>query len=360
MRRYYLKVVNGQVKGLLPFMIKIALSLSSAFYRSAQFLYKMFITMGIISQKKLPVPVISIGNITVGGTGKTPCVESMAKYLSSLGLNIAIFSKGYGKHPVLLTDDEELSFEDKRVKRFTHSKKHKLYNIISHDFSPDIVILDDGFQHWRLERDLDIILIDALNPFSNGKVLPAGFLREPIHSLKRADIVIITRTNQVSKTKIERIKNIILEYNPIIPVLEAIHSIDAVKELKTGKYLDLEVLNRHNFLAFCGIGNPIAFRKTLHSLNANVVKLIPFPDHHYYTKNDHQLLNLMGREFMCDAYITTTKDAVRSNFNSFSYPVYTLVTSFKVTKNEQVLKKSIERVLQEYPIIANSEQRIAK
>ncbi|MBI4245493.1 MAG: tetraacyldisaccharide 4'-kinase [Planctomycetes bacterium] len=343
MKKLYLRIISDQTSSVFGKIIKFCLILLSFLYYFSTEVYKALVKLSIISSRKLPIPVISIGNITVGGTGKTPCVEAIAKMVSSKGGKVAIFSRGYGKHDILGKDDEELQFTDANVRRFTNESKFRIYDTISKTFNPDIVLLDDGFQHWRLKRDFDILLVDATNPFSNGFLLPAGFLREPLSSMKRADLVIITRVNQTSRSQIDKIKRKLLHANQTLHIIEAIHQPEAVKDIKTGKFHDLDILSKYNFLGFCGVGNPIAFRKTLHEIGAKIDKFTAFPDHHYYIKSDHNTLNTLAREFLCNGFITTTKDSMRLEPSFLDGPVFTVIIQFKIVDGEKILANAINK-----------------
>lgn len=343
-----MKVISGHHKGVFYFATWIFLVAASAAYRVVLETRRLFLALKLIRVKKLPVPVVSVGNLTMGGTGKTPCVEFLARDFAAKNLRTAVFSRGYGAYAGPGVDDEALQFNDPNVKRFTHKRKYKIYDTIAGSFNPDIVILDDGFQHARLYRDLDIVLIDATNPFSNGRLFPAGMLREPLSGLTRADIVILTHTDQTSRSRVEFVRDRVLEFNQAAAVLEAVHHIDALKEVKTGRSCDPAVLQEHRFLGFCGVGNPISFRKTLHKVGMKVEKFMPFADHHVFSARDYKTLNLFAREFMCDAFLTTTKDETRLDAGQLDFPVYCVVVEFRITEGGRILDAKIRRILEEY------------
>lgn len=348
MGRFYTRVISGRRSGALYFMTWLFLITASIAYRVVLEMRRLFVTLKLIRVKKLPVPVVSVGNLTMGGTGKTPCVEFLARDFSAKNLRTAIFSRGYGARAGSGVDDEALPFEDENIKRFTHRRKYKIYDTIVGSFNPDIVILDDGFQHVRLHRDIDIVLIDATNPFSNGWLFPAGMLREPLSGLARADVVILTHTDQTSRSRVDFVKDRVLEFNPAAAVLEAAHRIDAIKEVKSGRFCDLSVLQEYRFLGFCGVGNPISFRKTLHKIGAKVEKFMPFPDHHAFSARDYKTLNLFAREFMCDAFVTTTKDEMRLDAGQLDFPVYCVVVEFHIVEGGKILDAKIRHILEEY------------
>ena len=230
-------------------------------------------------RKKLAVPVVSVGNLTVGGTGKTPCVLLLAELLKDLGRRPGILTRGYGRG----TPDRQLALAPGAAVNAEHSGDEPLIFVRSglapvgvggdryqtgqfllREFHPDLVLLDDGFQHLRLARDVDIVLIDALNPLGGGSLVPLGRLREPAEALARADIVLITRSGFSDlPAPIERLAR---RWNPRAPVFRAAVEPLAWVENRTGRPLPLSERPFERASVICGIGNPQSFRHTLASL----------------------------------------------------------------------------------------------
>src|SRR5438876_5539483 len=198
-------LISGRARGVGSSLCRLALSVASGPYGSAVHLRNWCYDRGWLPTHRPPVPVISVGNLTAGGTGKTPCVEYLARFLQARGLRPAVLSRGYRGNgrpndealilEANLPDVPHLQGKD-RVTRASQAVRV---------FGADVLILDDGFQHRRLRRDLDLVLIDAMNPWGHGRLLPRGLLREPISSLRRADAVIVTRLDQAQPAEIERI-----------------------------------------------------------------------------------------------------------------------------------------------------------
>ena len=253
--------------------------------------------------------VISIGNITLGGTGKTPLVIMLSHYLRQTGFKAAVLIRGYGPGKIA----DEVRVLEKNLSgipvltgadRITNAAKAQT------EHGADTIILDDGFQHWKLARDLDIVCLDSLNPFGNGYLLPRGILREPISALKRADIIVITGSGQsedIAKDLNSRIKDI----NPEALIVQAQRTPIYLTGLQDEERLELELIKDKPISLFCGIGNPDNFKKTLTSLGARLKAEFIFPDHHLYTPADLEQIITVSQEKGIEKIITTQKDAVR-------------------------------------------------
>lgn len=313
-------------------------------YRAGSELDRGLYRLGLKRRVKLPVPVISVGNITAGGTGKTPFVEFLAGWLEANGRRVAILSRGYGRVRGRSLDDETLDSGSPRIARFTHARRLRLARKVIRDFKPDILLLDDGFQHHAILRDLDLVLVDALDPFSNGHLLPRGLLREPPSSLRRADMVVISRSDQVGPTRLETIRKMLVRVSGGRPVLEAVHRPVELQSLSEGRSVPLEWLRTRRLVAFCGIGNPEAFRITLESVGANVVSHVVFPDHHPYRPEELRNLGLRVKEFMAEGLITTRKDAVRLPGQLPNVPVFVLKIRLQVTRGAEELRGRLSQV----------------
>ena len=233
------------------------------------------------------IPVICVGNLTVGGTGKTPMVGWVIEVLKKAGKHPAILTRGYGRDEPRLLEKLGVSVvaEPDRVKGASLAKEK----------GADVLVMDDGFQHLRLARDLDIVLVDATDPWGGGHLLPWGKLREPKEALGRAGAVVITRADQVASEALRLLREEITRLAPAALAAEAVHQPVGGEDLR-GKRV----------LAVCGIGNPEAFRGTLEGLGAQVT-LKAFPDHHAYTEADVAAVNALGAETV----VITEKDAVK-------------------------------------------------
>jgi tetraacyldisaccharide 4'-kinase len=318
--------------------------------------------LGICTQRKLKTKVISVGNITVGGTGKTPLVIYLAKRLSERGENPAILTRGYGRKKkemveltVELTEDiyQGLKWEDAgdeplvmagrlpQVPILVGKDRRASGHNAQQKFSSHVLILDDGFQHLKLFRNLDILVIDATNPFGDGRLLPAGILREPLSSLKRADVFVLTKTDQTSHK--DELKKTLREFNPEAIVVESVYRIRSTVDFVSGTSVDPKGLENKKALVFSAIGNPSSFEKSLKTLKVRLLKHRTFRDHHPYKSKEISDLVREAKELKADFLITTEKDSVRIPLiKETEIPIYVLKIDLTVTQGEQILFKKIE------------------
>lgn len=281
---------------------------------------------GVLRKKTLPITVISVGNLTLGGTGKTPAVLNVASLLRKHGRMPAVISRGYGRKNeaalVTVSDgvgvlvDAETGGDEpvligsklKGLPVVAGSDRFLAGQFALQHFHPDTIILDDGFQHLRLNRNINVVLVDGTNPFGNGKLFPAGILREPLTSLLRADIVLITRSEQTKdleslKARLRQFTNARILTSNHVPV----DLIDSV----SGEIKPLSSLRRTDVFVFSGIAHPASFSALLRSLGAEVKAEAVFPDHYAYTRSDLASIYQQAADKRVSMIITTEKDAVR-------------------------------------------------
>ena len=310
-------IASGKSSSINSHVLRMVLWLASLPYGASVWLRNIFFTIKIFRIKKVAVPVVCIGNLTAGGTGKTPCVEWLCRVLCSLELRVAILSRGYGGAGG--ANDEAMVLED-RLPDVPHLQGPDRYLIAQsaiEELESEVLVLDDGFQHRQFARDLDIVLVDATNPWGYGYLLPRGTLREPKSGLKRAGAVVITRADQVAEEKLTSLRNEITKLAPGLLLCEAIHQ-PAEMICWESESMELEEIKGRKVLAFCGIGNPGSFIKTLENLGANVVGSRVFPDHHAYARKDIQeLIEWAGQFTDGDTLLVTThKDLVKIRTSS--------------------------------------------
>jgi tetraacyldisaccharide 4'-kinase len=313
---------------------------------------------GVWKQRKLEARVISVGNVTAGGTGKTPLVIYLAEKLKEKNRKVAILTRGYGrkkKQMVELTKqtrerinwvdvgDEPYLLAGRLVdvpilvsRRRAISGRHAIRELGS-----EILILDDGFQHLKLSRDLDIVVIDSTDPFGNGRLLPAGILREPLTSLKRADLFVMTKTDQASST--DELIGVLKGHNPKAPIVESVYRVRSVEDLISGHPVEPKDMRGKSAIAFSGIGNPASFESSLKQLGIRISKHRKFRDHHAYGRKDIADIKRQAEESRADFIITTEKDSVRIPLVKESeIPFYVLGIDLAVIQGEETLLNRIE------------------
>ncbi len=282
---------------------------------------------GIFRKRKLPGTVIGVGNLTVGGTGKTPMVLAIAERLAQEGKHAAILTRGYrgtthaGASGVPQSDEVAL-LRDRlagKVQLGVGADRYKNGMVLARH-GIDWFVLDDGFQHLKLSRDADVVLIDATDPFGGGTVLPAGRLREPLSALRRADIVVITRSVQAPSPAIEAILRRYTN-SPIFYASTRLESVLRVPRLEVA--LPQRDWRTARFLAFCGIGNPAAFFEDLRVWGFQAVQQRSFLDHHVYTAREAARLEQDASSSGADALLCTEKDVWNlRNVQFTALPVY--------------------------------------
>lgn len=296
------------------------------------------------------VPVISIGNLSMGGTGKTPCVEYVASYLREKELQVCLLSRGYKSTDSGMNDEAMLLEENlPDVPHLQNPDRVLSAKTAVEELEAEVLVLDDGFQHRRLHRDLDIVLIDVTRPPHKDWLFPGGTLRESISSLRRADVVILTRCDLAEANELEAIsKNIQTYLRSNVPIVRSIHQPLELIRVDADP-LEMSTLNGRTLGMVCGIGNPAAFRKTLQSVGAVVSSEKVFPDHHGYTRNDVQELEKWAACLPSDAWIAVTqKDHVKLRIGELSgRPVVAARVGLAITKGENELKAKIDQAVSE-------------
>jgi len=319
-KHYIYQLMTDQRKGFTASVCKALLLILSFIYAAVVRSTRVLYARGILPSYRSPKPVISIGNITVGGTGKTPLVILVVNILRSAGLRPAILSRGYmagadgpGDEPKMmaeiLTGIPVLVGADRgnNIRACLSGRQAAL-----RAGDTDIFVCDDAFQHWPLKRDLDIVAVDALDPFGNGCVLPRGILREPLCGLKRAQIAVITRADRDPDGIID-LRRRLQEMNPNMLVVESIHQPLGLSGVYDRAFLGLDILRGKKVAAFCAIADPEAFGDSLARAGAQVVRRFDFMDHHAYTVEDLSVLRDFCRANGIDTVVTTHKDAVKIN-----------------------------------------------
>ena len=314
--------------------------------------------------KKLYKPVISIGNITWGGSGKTPMTIEVAEYILSLGKTPVILSRGYARKDInvknVIVRDKYNILSNVSVsgdEPYMMACRVNCPIIVGADriesaelaeqYNPDVFILDDGFQHWKLKRDLDIVCINSLNPFGNGMTIPSGILREKKSALKRAKLIALTNCNLVSKDTLNCIKEEIFNIKNEFPLETSCKNYDVVNMCDNDKVEDFDSFKEKNsFVVVSAIGSPDNFVNTVTSLGLKIKDKVFFSDHHKYKAKDiTDILTVLDTN---ENIITTAKDAVKINEVTdmdMKEKIYIVNVSISFDSGKEKFEKEIKSLL---------------
>lgn len=353
---YLYKLVHGEKHGFLAALLLVVL-------RAMSFVYGLGVTiklgmyrLGILECHKLPCKVISLGNITVGGTGKTPTAQRLAAIIRDMGYRVVILNRGYRAEwqgevglvsdgrKIYMTVNEAgdeaylLAKSLPGVPVIIGRNRYRTGSYAVNKLQAEVIILDDAFQHWQLQRDLDIVLIDALNVFGNNFLLPRGTLREPLNNLSRANAFLLTKVDQATGNARETIRETLTKYNSQALVVESTHTPRCFIEIEEWykgvrpETVPLDAIYGRSVLPFSAIGNPSSFEKTITDLGGLITQSVQYPDHHDYTMAEMQAIMQKAVDNSVCALITTDKDAVKipSEFIHSERPLPVYVLSIEV------------------------------
>lgn len=329
------------------------LCLLSFFYEGIVTLRVKFYSWKLLRTRSLPCPVISVGNLTTGGTGKTPLVYFLAEWLKGKGFRTAVLSRGYGgkySQPLgVVTDGQNILMDVRQAGDEPFLLAEKMQGIplvIGRDrfrtgqyaiekYRSEILILDDGYQHLALKRDVNILLLDSARPFGNGYLLPRGMLREPTHQLIRADAIILTKSSM--SDNINKLKELLRPKGRSIPVFQVDYQPGEVRVFGGDQKLLPGFLEGKKIMAFAGVAEPESFRHTLIQLKAEILAMEVFPDHHWYTVEDWSQLLAKAERNGSEGLLTTEKDWVRIKaFRPGNLPLWVLSVRHSFPGEDQV------------------------
>ncbi len=306
------RLVDGRATGLVATLGRTGLSAIEIPYEALVRLRNYGYDHSILTVKKASAPVISVGNLTLGGTGKTPLVAWLAHWFAQHNKKPAIISRGYKAKTGQLSDEAaELKILLPTVPHYANKQR-----IIAAGEAvtkgSDVLLLDDGFQHRQISRDLNLITIDATDPFGCNRIFPRGLLREPLWGLKRADALVLTRTDQVSIKTRNEIQEQCFQFvgSHDKPWIETEHRPSNLR-LVDGTTQPLKTLQDKRILSLSAIGNPAAFHRTLTTLGNKPVATLTFPDHHTYTTDDIHRISEETESVGAEIIVTTLKDLVK-------------------------------------------------
>jgi tetraacyldisaccharide 4'-kinase len=389
---YALEVITGKRKGLKASALR-------AFLRSLSWLYRGIVTLRlwlfrnrILREHHLGCMVVSIGNITVGGTGKTPVVEMFARALTKGGRKVAILTRGYKSErpptppllkrlqsrfqerfmgreiqrpaPRIVSDGESTTplLDSRKAgdEPFMLAQNLKGVAIVVdkdrvnggryalRNFGVDTLLLDDGLQYLKLRHRLDIVLVDRQSPFGNGAMLPRGFLREPPRNLRRASYIFITKCDGSSNTDlIQQIR----KYNRTAEIIECTHKPLHLTNIATRERLPLDYLKDKDIATFSGIAKPESFEGGLRALGANIRFSRHFTDHHRFNEEELNDFMLRADDRAVDFIVTTEKDSVRLPKTAGLLPIFFLRVEIEILTGHESWESCVERICQPHPII---------
>lgn len=301
--RLYLDVISGRRRGVLAGAARAVLAIAEPFYAAATALRNLAYNRGIFPVRRLSKPTISVGNLTTGGTGKTPMVCWLAKVLRENDFNPAVLMRGY-KSGDGMSDEGRLIAES--VGKITViADADRVRGAQSAEPEIDLFILDDGMQHRRVGRDVDLVLVNATDPWGFGRLLPRGLLRESLDGLARADAVIVTHANEVRAEELASIDAVIRRHGDA-PIFHANHAHDGF--FTDSGDLPMEALTDRPYFAACGIAQPEGFAAALLNYGKRCVGQHFFPDHHFFTENETAQLISQAATGGASAIVVTEKD----------------------------------------------------
>lgn len=292
------------------------------------------------------VPVISVGNLSVGGTGKTPMVRWFARQLRTGGLRVAVISRGYGAEGDS-SNDEALELEQRLpdVPHLQNPDRVAAAGCAIDELDMEALLLDDAFQHRRIRRDLDIVLLDALEPFGFDHVFPRGTLREPLIGLRRADVAVLSRADMITQEQRETIRQRVLAIAPEIGWAEVTHAPESFLNASS-ETVPIDQLQGKRVAAFCGLGNSAGFLGTLSSCGFEPIDFREFPDHHRYSKTDVEQLIAWAEKLDVDAILCTHKDLVKLDIDRLGKtPLWALTIGIRFLAGEETLTVRLAKLL---------------
>jgi tetraacyldisaccharide 4'-kinase len=343
-RDWYRALISGEARGTWPGVQRAGLWLASKPYGWAVAARHALYDRGWKRSHRAAVPVVSVGNLTAGGTGKTPCVEHVARYYRRRDLRVAILSRGYGGAGGRNDEARVLEENLPDVPHLQGADRVALAATAVEELDSEVLVLDDAFQHRSLARDLDLVLVDATDPWGHGHLLPRGLLRDSPRRLRRAGVVVLTRCDQVPAAALADLRTTVARLAPGVPVAETTHR---PVDLLNGNTAPLDRLRGRPVAAFCGVGNPEAFRRTLLGLGARVGAFRTFRDHHAYTRADVDDLTAWARrQAPAWVVVTTQKDLVKLRLTRLGpCEVWALRVRLHVEAGQEMFDRQLGAVL---------------
>lgn len=336
------EIVSGRRRGAGAALARSVLRLAEVPYTAAVNWRNRRFDQAHPPVERVGVPVVSVGNLTLGGTGKTPMVKWIARWFTERGVRVAIVSRGYGA-TAGGKNDEALELEQSLPEVPHVQNPDRVAGALAaiDQFDCQLILLDDGFQHRRLARDLDIALLDASAPFGFEHVFPRGMLREPIAGLERANVVCLTRADQLAAPDRDMIRRRVAKLAPMAAWCEAAHAPSELRNAR-GQTRPIAAIAGRRVAAFCGIGNPTAFRRTLDELGGEIAFWREFPDHHAYSASDRAELAAAIGGTSSELVLTTHKDLVKLPVDTLGdHPLWALAIEMQLLAGGPALEQAL-------------------
>lgn len=376
LRTYFTDLVHSkEVHGVSMHLIMAILYVFSLVYEQLVNMKLLAYKLGISKKERLDCYVISLGNITVGGTGKTPTAQRLARDIRDMGYRVVILNRGYRAkwhgEVGIVSDGKALHMDASEAGDEAFMLAKHLPNVpvligaeravtgryaIEH-FGAEVAILDDGYQHWQLIRDMDILLIDAVNVFGNGHLLPRGTLRESMSHISRADVCLITKVDQAAAGAGEYIRETVHKYNTAAQIVESIHQPRCFMPLANwfedlaGEGVSIESIAGQKIVAVSAIGNPASFERTLKDLGAEIIESLRYPDHHEYTIKEMKDILQQVDALEAEAIVVTEKDAVKIPKEvakaNWSIPIFVICVEVKFQAGADEFKNELRNRISE-------------
>ena len=352
---FLLSILRGR-SGFWPALIRLLLATLAPVYCTGLKLYLLPYRIGIRRQFRLPCPVIVVGNLTTGGTGKTPLTQTLCRMLQASGVRVVILNRGYGgRHEygcAVVSDEttvymEALEAGDEAVLLartlpgipvIVGKDRRKTGSLAWERFRPHVIVLDDGLQFWQLHRDLNIVLLNAAEPFDNGWTFPRGLLREPPSHLRRAGLIVLTNANHVEHAPLQALKRRVEQLAPGRPICTSALVAADLREIGAESIQPTSWLQARSVTAMSALGNPESFEKTLAELGAKVVERFRFRDHQPISEADLENVLARSRNSESTAIITTEKDAVKLKSSGTTPPIFSLRVSMRIDQESLFLE----------------------
>lgn len=349
---HFRDILSGSRRGLMAPCARLMLAAVEPVYGWAVRRKNLRFDDGHATAVRVDAPVISVGNLTVGGTGKTPLVCWLARWLREEGKEITLISRGYGSRGGPNDEALELAAQLPDVPQLQNADRVAAAREALARNPRQVLLLDDAFQHRRIARDLDIVLLDALEPFGYGHLLPRGLLREPIKNLSRAHVIGLSRADAVSESRRDEIRQQVEKLAPAVLWIELAHQPRGLID-HAGAKTDLNTIRGQRVAAFCGIGNPAGFRHTLTQCGVDVAALREFPDHCAYAPPRVQELEAWlataAKHREITAVLCTRKDLVKIPHQQLAgVPLLAVEVEVEITRGKKELEGKVAGSISQY------------